>query len=194
MIIKTAASKTAANIFMLCSFAATIKEFYTSVIATVKKIICWGMVAACMVVIFSFSAQTSGESLNTSNSVIETLATILNPDFPFLDAAAQEHIYSLYSHFIRKLGHFSIYALLGFLVSLALWNHTQRGRRILLYTLTICSVYAITDEIHQMFVPGRGPGVWDVVIDSAGALCGSCIIICILYIIKKIKRKRQTGL
>lgn len=157
----------------------------------IKKTVCWGLVAACMVVIFLFSAQTSGESVSTSNSVIETLATLLNPDFAQLDAEEQNNIYALYSNAVRKLAHFTIYALLGFLVSLALCNYPLRYQKIFLYSLGICAAYAITDEIHQIFVPGRGPGVLDVLIDSAGACCGSLIIICIVYMIKKLRGRTR---
>ena len=38
--------------------------------------------------------------------------------------------------------------------------------------LIVCVLYAISDEVHQMFVPGRGPGIKDVLIDSAGATVG----------------------
>lgn len=36
----------------------------------------------------------------------------------------------------------------------------------------ICILYAISDEVHQLFVPGRGGQVRDVIIDSAGAIAG----------------------
>jgi len=36
----------------------------------------------------------------------------------------------------------------------------------------LCIFYAITDEIHQSFVPGRGPRVLDVGIDALGTLLG----------------------
>jgi len=36
----------------------------------------------------------------------------------------------------------------------------------------ICVGYAISDEIHQIFVPGRGPQIKDVLIDSGGAAVG----------------------
>lgn len=161
--------------------------------SAIKKTVCWGLVAACMIVIFLFSAQTSGESVSTSNSVIETLATLLNPDFAQLDAEEQNNIYALYSNAVRKLAHFAIYALLGFLVSLALCNYPLRYRKIFLYSLGICAVYAITDEVHQIFVPGRGPGVLDVLIDSAGAFCGSCILLCIVYGTRCLFKKGRTA-
>ena len=42
--------------------------------------------------------------------------------------------------------------------------------------LAVSVVYATTDEIHQLFVPGRSGEVRDVLIDSLGALIGILII------------------
>ncbi|MEH7223204.1 VanZ family protein [Bacillus sp. JJ1566] len=45
-------------------------------------------------------------------------------------------------------------------------------------------IYAISDEIHQIFVPGRGPQVADVVIDSARAIAGIAMYMLIVRIVK----------
>jgi VanZ family protein len=36
--------------------------------------------------------------------------------------------------------------------------------------LVFATLYAVTDEFHQWFVPGRHADVWDVAADAAGAL------------------------
>lgn len=41
-----------------------------------------------------------------------------------------------------------------------------------LFSLVFCILYAISDEVHQVFVPGRGAQVTDVLIDSFGAFIG----------------------
>lgn len=75
---------------------------------------------------------------------------------------------------MRKSAHFIAYLILGFLVSHAMKNDgstalawKRRGASLLL-----CVAYAISDEIHQIFVPGRGPLVKDILIDGAGAVIG----------------------
>ena len=72
---------------------------------------------------------------------------------------------------VRKLAHFSVYLVL-FLWSYRLdrhyWPQSPWPWRALLW----CLLYAISDEIHQIYVPGRGPHVLDVLIDSSGALAG----------------------
>ncbi len=65
---------------------------------------------------------------------------------------------------LRKLAHMTEYAVLGFLLLRAL------GRE--LPAVVAGVAYAVTDEIHQTFVPGRH-GVWyDVVVDGVGILIG----------------------
>lgn len=83
-----------------------------------------------------------------------------------LPQAAPETIAHL--HFlIRKAGHLTEYAILALLLRRALGGH---GLRPLLLALVIATAYAVTDELHQIFVPGRTPSPWDVLIDATGAL------------------------
>ena len=49
--------------------------------------------------------------------------------------------------------------------------------------------YAISDEIHQSFTPGRGPKITDVFIDSLGVFFGIIVILLIVEIIN-IKNKK----
>lgn len=75
---------------------------------------------------------------------------------------------------MRKSAHFIAYLVLGFLVSHALNNEastvTAWKRRGI--SLAICILYAISDEFHQIFVPGRGPLLKDILIDGSGAALG----------------------
>lgn len=77
---------------------------------------------------------------------------------------------------MRKSAHFFAYLILGVLVSHATKGSTTstvwRRRGV---SLLFCVAYAITDEFHQMFVPGRGPQVKDVLIDGSGAAIGILI-------------------
>ena len=54
----------------------------------------------------------------------------------------------------------------------------------------VCVLYAISDEVHQLFVPGRGAQVKDVFIDSAGAIVG----VGLYLIISRIMKSRSTRL
>jgi hypothetical protein len=65
---------------------------------------------------------------------------------------------------LRKSAHFAEYAVLGFLL--------LRAVRLRVAALTAGVAYAISDEIHQYFVPGRYASAWDVLLDSGGVLLG----------------------
>ena len=79
------------------------------------------------------------------------------PDFDRLDRV------------VKKGGHVLGYALLA----IAYWRGLQfrTDRR---WIAWLCAVlYAMSDELHQSFVPGRSASVWDVVVfDNLGALLG----------------------
>ena len=70
---------------------------------------------------------------------------------------------------VKKSGHVAGYALLA----ICNWRGLEwkRDRRWLAWLLAVA--YAATDELHQSFVPGRHPSVWDVMVfDNLGALLG----------------------
>jgi len=79
------------------------------------------------------------------------------PDFGSLDLS------------VKKIGHIMAYAALALAFLRGLRNPNPSGRAI---ALALCAIFAVTDEIHQSFVPGRNAAWYDVVIDSGGAWAG----------------------
>ena len=73
-------------------------------------------------------------------------------------------------HYVRKLAHFTIYAVLGILVYNLIAAYGVKRIKVVFLSALICLVYAISDEGHQVFVPGRAGQVRDVFIDFGGAL------------------------
>ena len=53
--------------------------------------------------------------------------------------------------------------------------------------------YAVTDEIHQIFVPERACQLSDLAVDSAGIILGTFIFSIIYLIIKKVERYKNEG-
>lgn len=90
---------------------------------------------------------------------------------------------------IRKLGHFSEYALLGFFSFNYLTNifiqrvNIEMLRVTSLISLLFAVFYAISDEFHQTFVVGRDGNFKDVLIDSTGAFFGIIIANIFFYYI-----------
>lgn len=79
--------------------------------------------------------------------------------------------------------HFSIFAgfALFFLMSIA---KKKLKLKEILFTIIVSSAVAVSDEIHQLFVPFRSCSIWDVMIDLAG-ICSSMLV---YFLIKKLGR------
>lgn len=112
-----------------------------------------------MLLIFIMSSFDATESANQSNFIVN----IINNIFKI------ENI-ELLSFIIRKLAHFTEYLILGFL-TINMLNKNDISKKYLL-SILICIIYATSDEIHQIFVPGRACQIRDVLIDSIGSITG----------------------
>ena len=111
------------------------------------------VVWSALIFILSTSAFTAA---NTSRIIDPMLRWLL----PGITAASVDVCHTL----IRKAAHFTEYGVLFWLL--------VRGpmvRRPYL-ALMLCVVYALTDEGHQAFTPGRTASLYDVALDSSGAL------------------------
>ena len=152
-----------------------------------KKIILIFLLAwvlAVAVGIFLFSSQTGEESGAVSKGLMETLFSFLR-----LDGKEKEILH----HLIRKGAHMAEYAVLGASLCVLFFYLSDIGIRkgasrlgMMGCALAFSVVFAVTDEIHQAFVPGRGPAVKDVLIDTVGAAIG----IALIYAVYRYKRKR----
>ena len=69
---------------------------------------------------------------------------------------------------LRKVAHATEYAILAVL-SFRVFRRYRERPKALIYSLCLCIIYAMLDEFHQSFIPGRGPSLRDVGIDSLGA-------------------------
>lgn len=141
------------------------------------------LVIAVMVMIYCFSAQTGVESGAMSGRITTWVLNLVIPDFADFAPEKQEAIRSAVGLIIRKLAHFSEYALLGFSLMLHI---TQLQKKIAvrlpwLWAWSIGTLYAASDEFHQGFVAGRGPSVVDVMIDSAGVIAGVLLLCAVLH-------------
>lgn len=129
------------------------------------------LLIAWMVLIFCMSSQNAAESSTTSGSVIESVLSIFYPGFDGLSQDARTELIASFQFIARKTAHFSIYAILGLLSFLTVisYRNLKFGLRTAL-SAAICLLYAVSDEIHQLFVPGRSGEIRDVCIDFCGSL------------------------
>lgn len=136
--------------------------------------ISWILVAICVGIIFFLSAQNGEESSDLSGSFVMAL---LN----WLGIAIDEGLLRSIAHCLEFMG-LSVLLFNAVYVTWAL-----KITPIVAFFGTV--LYAITDEIHQIFVPERAFQISDILVDSTGALIGviaSFIILkIILYIMKR---------
>lgn len=104
-----------------------------------------------------FVLSTSVFSAANTSRIIEPILRFLLPSIPDATIAMLHGL-------IRKAAHFINYCILFWI----LIRGPMAGRP---YTaLMLCVCYAFLDEGHQILVPGRTPSLYDVALDSSGAL------------------------
>ncbi len=89
------------------------------------------------------------------------------------------------------LGHFVVYAGLGALLVLPLRRSHTPGTAVALAVL-VASIYGVTDEFHQAFVPMRTPDIADWGVDTLGACVGA---LCATWLLGRVGRwqMRRSG-
>lgn len=132
-----------------------------------------------MGLIFMLSAQPADESSQLSGGLISAVLEVMVSQIEVITPERQATLIEALHTPVRKTAHACIYAVLGLLTSASVWSFMS-SRRALLPSFLICALYAITDEWHQYYVPGRSMELRDMLIDMAGALLG----IALLYFIK----------
>ena len=83
--------------------------------------------------------------------------------------------------FWDKGAHFAVYGVLGFLVCGAFRLRRRRPLVALALTAALAAMLGGLDEIHQIFVPGRCPGLDDATADLLGGVFGGGIALAVLY-------------
>lgn len=130
-----------------------------------------------MGIIFYFSSRTAVESSGQSNVIVEWLQKL------FGENAVTDFI-------VRKSAHCLEFTGLCVLFNCALFFTFNKKRPII--SIICTSVYAVTDEVHQIFVDGRSCELRDWGIDTFGAILGAIGFIVLFCVIDKIvKRKIQ---
>ena len=129
------------------------------------------------------SNQPADDSTKLSDGVIEkTIGNIYKITHKNTTEEKLIEIKRKYAHPTRKTAHFTIYLILGLLVGTLLKEYNIKTKQIIIYGVLICMTYAISDEIHQIFVIGRSGEIKDVLIDTCGSTTGI-----LLSNIKKLK-------
>jgi Predicted integral membrane protein len=160
-----------------------------------KKRVIFGILSVLiMVVIFLFSAKNAEESSDQSLKVGMTIGKLTIKNFEELPKKQQISFAKKIDHFVRKTAHFTEFMTLGFML-LGFYSAGAEKLRLkhLLLAWITGTLYAVTDEIHQIFVPGRSCQAFDVMIDSSGVLTGVLLMSAVTLVLYYLMRKHKAG-
>lgn len=155
----------------------------------IDRIVSAVAVAVWMYIIFSFSSQNAQVSESVSGGFIEAVARWFHPDFGALSETQRVALIEAWQHFVRKAAHFSEYAVLGVLTANALRTYRLKNGLRFLLPVAVCFLYAVSDEVHQYFIPQRACRAFDVFIDTCGAVTGIAVFLAAGYVLRKIKNR-----
>ena len=139
-----------------------------------KKFINIGLLILWMIIIFVLSNDTGTASSNKSDGIASFISDIIS----FIDTDTLIFI-------IRKLAHFTEYLILGILFLNVLKDYNVVNTKIVIITILFCFSFAISDEVHQLFIQNRSGKITDILIDTLGSSIG----VIIYYLILKRKYK-----
>ena len=140
-------------------------------------------------IIFGFSSQDGEESGGISSRVTEFILEKSNT-YKNIEENRQDEIFERTEKIIRKIAHFSIYALVGFLLMGLVSTFKLKEKSRILISLILGVLYATSDEIHQLFSPGRSAQITDVYIDTLGILVGIFVILLFIKVFEKMKLQK----
>lgn len=135
----------------------------------------WAGVLAWMSVIFLFSSGDASTSSTQSGFIVDALK-----------GTSIELPGDVLTFLTRKAAHIFLYFVLGLLVCGTIHEYGRRSTKMVILSVVICFLYAITDELHQWFVPGRSAEVRDVVIDTLSSGAG----VMVYHYISRVKSKK----
>lgn len=139
--------------------------------------------------IYYMSSKNSDESSVISAAVSAIIRSFTVHDFNALKAEEKDELVSTIDPTLREIAHVTEYMLLGILLSLDAYfitllktkeDKAKAFVRLVLLPLLAGLLYALSDEIHQIFVAGRAFELMDLLLDGAGAFIG-CLLIFLLF-------------
>ena len=145
------------------------------------------LIVIWMITVFMFSGQKGEDSGNTSGRFTELIIRVLTGKSVDTNDSTIQMIETI----IRKLAHYTIYTIGGFLIMNYAYTIDKKIKKKILYSICFGGGYAITDELHQFFVPDRSARLFDVGIDTLGVITGVVIYLllrkCVQIVINKNK-------
>lgn len=165
-----------------------------------KRLIAMLVLAGIGLIIFNFSSQTYEQQ-----TIVPHLQRFL-PGEPFAGVLSQIEVsywgqpvsvetkgyYYFIEFLIRKLAHVVLFGALAVaLFAVLVMGRPRRLWPVALLSLAATSMYAVTDEYHQLLTGGRTPMLKDVALDTVGAVLALAIVVPSYALYRRYQKKRR---
>lgn len=132
-----------------------------------KRLIKLLLLIMMLMVIFCLSHQSGSASLKLSDGLLyRIMCYFIEEPYLYFDKKTID----FFSLILRKGAHFCEFGLLGILIVLNLEEYLNNARHIIFLAIVLSVLWAISDEIHQYFIPYRAFMISDIMIDSIGSI------------------------
>ena len=131
---------------------------------------------AWMAFIYRMSAMSGEQSDNVSGRLVLWIVRNLRMTDGLSDEAASNMLTAM-TFFVRKTAHFTEFMILGGLLSGVTLTFREGWFFRFLAAFLAGACYAVSDEIHQLFVSDRSMQVFDMLIDAAGVFFGVLLVL-----------------
>lgn len=159
-----------------------------------RKNLTWLPALIIMIIIFLFSARPAGNSNESSktiaNIVLNLMENVHDDPLPHKD---RDRELDRINHIVRKMAHFIEYAVLASAIEFHYLIRKRKGAQLILLSISLTVLYAVSDELHQLFVPGRSGELKDVMIDFAGAVTGTLLFYFLIRLYRYRNNRKNSG-
>ena len=148
------------------------------------------LVLLCMLTIFLFSCENAEKSTERSDNLINSIINVSSSENNITvdDTETGDNIFVT---IVRKGAHFLEFFLLGFLVINLAKDYKKLNIKIILLCILFCCMYAVSDEVHQLFVDGRSCEIRDIIIDTIGSSIGALFYYFLYSNVNKTKLSKE---
>lgn len=135
--------------------------------------------AAVMIIIFFFSSQTAEQSDKVSTKVRESQITVIENVMENVETEQRNDFIHWLTNWTRKLAHIFLYTILGFFFfgGVICLKKPKRIWKKAIISVALTFLYAVSDEIHQIFVDGRSCEFPDMLFDLGGIAAGTLLML-----------------
>ena len=142
-----------------------------------KKTIIILMIIYYSFIIWSFSSHPADVSAKESKSITGIIYDKFAVHIEKFSYMGRDLFVSKTDNFIRKCAHFTLFFIFALIISMYVNCFEKCDWTFVLTVFSTGVLFAVSDELHQLFVPGRGCQMRDILIDSNGVLAGGIIFL-----------------